>query len=102
MSTCRFILSLKFAFAVLLALTFLAAQASNVSAKTKKVKYGTIKILTNPGGLFFTIDGKPRGETKTEQFRAKVAPCPRGTQVGSLWPPRSESVIPSSHLCDSL
>jgi len=59
----------KFAFAALLALTFFAVQPGNVSAKAKKAKYGTIKILTNPGGLLLTIDGKPRGETTT-QYRA--------------------------------
>jgi hypothetical protein len=37
--------------------------------KPKKAKNGTIKILTNPGGLLLTIDGKPRGETLTE-YRA--------------------------------
>src|SRR5215212_2901391 len=65
-----FILNLKFAFAALLALTFFAALAtSEVSAKPKKAKYGTIKILTTPGGLLLTIDGKPRGETLTD-YRA--------------------------------
>ena len=89
MSTRRFILSLKFAFAALLALTFLAAQASNVSAKTKKVKYGTIKILTNPGGLFFTIDGKPRGETTTEYRAIDLEPGVHNVKVrlpnGQFW-----------------
>jgi hypothetical protein len=62
--------SFKFAFAVLFALIFFAAQPANtVSAKPKKAKYGTIKILTNPGGLLLTIDGKPRGETLTD-YRA--------------------------------
>jgi hypothetical protein len=65
MSKRKFIL----AFAVLLAFIFCALQASTVSAKPKKAKNGTIKILTNPGGLLLTIDGKPRGETLTE-YRA--------------------------------
>jgi hypothetical protein len=60
---------LKFAFAALLAFSFFAANPSSVSAKPKKAKYGTIKILTNPGGLLLTIDGKPHGETLTE-YRA--------------------------------
>ncbi len=47
----------------------MALATSNVSAKPKIAKYGTIKILTNPGGLMLTIDGKPRGETLTE-YRA--------------------------------
>jgi hypothetical protein len=59
----------KFAFAALLALTFFTVQPIDVSAKAKKAKYGTIKILTNPGGLLLTIDGRPRGETTT-QYRA--------------------------------
>ena len=47
----RFILSrTKFAFAVLFALVFFVAHpANNVSAKTKKAKYGTIKILDDAG-----------------------------------------------------
>ena len=66
----KFILSRKLAFAVLFAVIFFVAHpTSTVSAKPKKAKYGTIKILTNPGGLLLTIDGKPRGETLTE-YRA--------------------------------
>ncbi|HEX5886209.1 MAG TPA: hypothetical protein VFY67_16830 [Pyrinomonadaceae bacterium] len=62
--------NLKFALAVLVAVTFFAVHpSSNVSAKTKRAKFGTIKILTTPGGLLLTIDGKPRGETLTE-YRA--------------------------------
>jgi hypothetical protein len=68
----KFILSrsFKFAFAMFFALVFFAVQPTNsVSAKPKRAKYGTIKILTTPGGLLLTIDGKPRGETLTE-YRA--------------------------------
>ena len=42
---------------------------SSVFAKTKKAKYGTIKILSNPGGLPIAINGKPYGATNTD-FRA--------------------------------
>ena len=58
MTRTRFILNsgLKFVFAALLAFSFFAAHPANVSAKTPK--YGFIKILTNPGGLLLTIDGK--------------------------------------------
>ena len=62
-------LILKFAFVGLLAVTFFVVQPSSVAAKTKKAKYGTIKILTNPGGLLLTIDSKTYGETLTE-YRA--------------------------------
>ena len=42
---------------------------SSLHAKTKKAKYGTIKISSNPGGLPISVDGKPYGATATE-FRA--------------------------------
>jgi hypothetical protein len=61
---------LRFAFAVLVALTFFMVHpAFDVSAKSKKAKYGTLKILSTPGGLLLTIDGKSHGETKTD-YRA--------------------------------
>ena len=67
--------NLKLALAVLFALTFAAFHpSSNVSAKPKKAKYGIIKILTTPGGLFLTIDGKPRGETLTEYRAFELEP----------------------------
>jgi hypothetical protein len=87
--TRKFILSLKLAFAVLLALSFFAIQASNVAAKSKKVKYGTLKILTTPGGLLLNIDGKPRGETKTEYLAFDLEPGVHNVQVrlpnGQFW-----------------
>jgi hypothetical protein len=61
----------KFAFAALLALTFcMAHPASSVYAKKRKpAKYGSIKILSTPGGLPIEIDGKPEGQTATD-YRA--------------------------------
>jgi hypothetical protein len=80
---------LKVAFAALLALSFFAATPSSVSAKTKKAKYGTIKILTNPGGLLLTIDGKPRGETLTEYRAIDLEPGIHNVQLtlpnGQFW-----------------
>ena len=61
--------NLKIAFIALFAFVFFVAPATNTSAKPKKAKYATIKILTNPGGLMLMIDGKPRGETTTD-YRA--------------------------------
>lgn len=79
----------KFVFAVLLALLFIGASpASNVFAK-KKAKYGTIKILSTPGGLMLTIDGRPRGETMTEYRSFDLEPGTHNVVVklpnGSLW-----------------
>lgn len=79
--------NLKFALLVLLAVTF--AAATEASAKTKKAKYGTIKILTNPGGLLLVIDGKPQGETLTEYRAFDLAPGVHNVSVtlpnGKLW-----------------
>lgn len=58
----------KFAFAALLALTFcLVHPASTAHAKKRKpAKYGSIKILSTPGGLPIEIDGKAEGVTTTD------------------------------------
>jgi len=56
---------------VLLALLVLGSASvcpSSTYAKTKKAKYGTIKILSNPGNLPISINGKPYGTT-TIDFR---------------------------------
>jgi len=58
-----------FVVALFAMLVFAVSPIANVSAKDKRAKYGTIKLLTTPAGLFLTIDGKPRGETTTE-YRA--------------------------------
>jgi hypothetical protein len=74
---------------VLLAFVFFAVQTSTVSAKPKKAKNGTIKILTNPGGLLLTIDGKARGETLTEYRAIDLDPGVHNVQVtlpnGQFW-----------------
>ena len=91
MSTLTFNLkNLKFGFAVLLALLFIAASPStDVFAKTKKVKYGTIKILTTPGGLLLTIDGQAKGETLTEYRAFDLEPGVHNVAVklpnGTTW-----------------
>ena len=61
----------KLALAALLALTFcMANPTSTVYAKKRKLaKYGSIKILSTPGGLPIEIDGKPEGLTTTD-YRA--------------------------------
>jgi hypothetical protein len=61
----------KLALAALLALTFcMANPTSTVYARKRKLaKYGSIKILSTPGGLPIEIDGKPEGLTTTN-YRA--------------------------------
>ena len=55
----------KFAFVAFLALTFcMVHPASTAYAKKRKLaKYGTIKILSTPGGLPLEVDGKSEGVT---------------------------------------
>jgi hypothetical protein len=45
-----------------------------VEAKTKKAKYGTIKILSTPAGLPISVDGKPYGVTTTEYRGIDIDP----------------------------
>jgi len=61
----------KLALAALIALTFcMAHPASTAYAKKRKLaKYGSIKILSTPGGLPIEIDGRPEGFTTTD-YRA--------------------------------
>src|SRR6266480_1476504 len=57
----------KIAFAALLALTFCMAHPASTAyaKKRKKVNYGTIRILSTPGGFPVSVDGKSFGETST-------------------------------------
>ncbi len=58
----------RLAFAALLALTFCMAHPSSTAyaKKRKLAKYGTIKILSTPGGLPLEIDGRSEGVTSTD------------------------------------
>src|ERR1044072_7809840 len=80
---------LKIALGVLLMCSLFAVHPPAVAAKTKKANYGTIKILTNPGGLLLTIDGKPRGETLTQYRAIDLEPGMHYLQVtlpnGKFW-----------------
>jgi hypothetical protein len=87
-----FLSARNFKFAVLALATFALcafAFTAEVSAKPKKAKYGTIKILTNPGGLLLAIDGKPLGETLTEYRSFDLNPGVHNVSVtlpnGKLW-----------------
>jgi hypothetical protein len=80
----------KFALLFLAAFSFFVfASTGEVSAKPKKAKYGTIKILTTPGGLLLTIDGQARGETLTEYRSFDLNPGVHNVSVtlpnGKLW-----------------
>ena len=91
MSTRKFIRhNFRFAVAALLALPFIfGSSSSDAFAKTKKANYGIIKIMTTPGGLLLTIDGKPHGETLTEYRSFELEPGMHNVVVklpnGSLW-----------------
>jgi PEGA domain-containing protein len=66
----------KLLFAAMLALTFCVAHPSATAyAKKKKLaKYGTIKILSTPGGLSLEIDGKSQGTTTTDYLAVDLDP----------------------------
>jgi hypothetical protein len=59
----------KLAIAIMIAIAFCVAAPATNYAQKKKGKYGTIKILSTPGGLPLLIDGKDYGQTTTE-FRS--------------------------------
>ena len=80
----------SFVLAVMLVLPFVfAASSTSVFAKSKKATYGVIKIMTNPGGLLLTIDGKPHGETITDYRSFELEPGTHNVVVklpnGTLW-----------------
>jgi hypothetical protein len=80
----------RFVFPALLALLLVVVYpSSSAFAKGKKAKFGTIKILTTPGGLLLTIDGKPHGETLTEYRSFELEPGVHNVVVklpnGNLW-----------------
>lgn len=68
----------RLAFAALIAMAFcLVHPASTAYAgkeKRKRAPYGTIKLLTTPGGFPIAIDGKPRGETSSEYREFQLDP----------------------------
>ena len=86
--TSTFFSARKFTLLFLAALTLFAFTVE-VSAKTKKAKYGIIKIMTNPGGLLLTIDGLPYGETRTDYTSINLDPGVHSVSVtlpnGKLW-----------------
>lgn len=91
MLTHKFILrTLKpVSFALLVALCVCAYSSTTAFAKSKRAKYGVIKIMTAPGGLLLTIDGLPRGETLTDYRSFELEPGTHNVVVklpnGSLW-----------------
>ena len=90
--TTRKLIFIKFSFlvALLLALpSVIASSSTSVYAKTKKAPYGLLKIMTAPGGLLLTIDGKAHGETRTEFSSIQLEPGTHNVVVklpnGTLW-----------------
>ena len=72
----KFLKFQRFAFAALLALTFCAVHSVSTAyaIKPRKAKYGTIKILTTPGSLPISIDGKSYGQTSTSSVPINLDP----------------------------
>ena len=67
----------KLAFAVLLAMAFCLVHPTSTAyakKKDKKPTYGTIKVLTTPGGFPLQIDGQPKGDTTTDYQEFQLTP----------------------------
>ena len=79
----------KFVLVALLAFGFFAVYPSTSAFANKKAKHGVMKILTSPGGLLLTIDGKPHGETLTDYREFNLEPGVHSVVVrlpnGTLW-----------------
>ncbi len=79
----------KFAFAALLVITFCMAHPGATSYAKKKPKYGTIKILTVPGGFPLEVDGRSYGMTTTEYRSLDLDPGVRRISIslpdGNRW-----------------
>ena len=68
----------KFAFAAILAISFHGPSRFYRLCEEAQAKYGTIKILSTPGGLPIEIDGRSEGLTSTD-YRASIV-----TRVSTL------------------
>src|SRR2546423_2455548 len=65
----------KFAITALIAVSFaMVCTSSTAYARKKRVKYGTLEVSTNPGGLPISIDGTPEGTTTTDVRRIELDP----------------------------
>ena len=87
--TRKLLANFKFVFVALLVLLFIAVYPSTSAFANKKAKHGVMKILTTPGGLLLTIDGKPHGETLTEYREFNLEPGVHNVAVrlpnGTMW-----------------
>jgi hypothetical protein len=80
----------RFAVAIIVVSTFCAVYPSyNAYAKKKTARYGTIRILSTPGGLPLEIDGKAFGQTSSDYRSIDLDPGMHTIVVtlpsGQLW-----------------
>jgi hypothetical protein len=57
-----------------IALSFALVCTSSTAYAKKRVKYGTLEVTTNPGGLPISIDGQSEGTTSTSVRRIELEP----------------------------
>jgi hypothetical protein len=98
----------KLAFAVLIAIAFCLVHPASTAYAKKKVKkptYGTIKVLTTPGGFPLSIDGQPKGETRTDYQEFELTPGVHSVVItlpnGQRWS-RDVEVIAARRKCVAL
>jgi hypothetical protein len=98
----------KLAFAVLVAIAFCLVHPASTAYAKKKVKkptYGTIKVLTTPGGFPLQIDGQPKGQTTTDYQEFELPPGVHSVVItlpsGQTWS-RDVEVVAGRRKCVAL
>src|ERR1051326_4976992 len=80
---------MKFLITAAIALSFALFSNSSTAYAKKRVKYGTLEVTTNPGGLPISIDGRPEGATSTTVRRIELDPGHHNVEItlpnGSRW-----------------
>lgn len=72
-----------------IAFSFAMVCTSSTAYAKKRVKYGTLEVSTNPGGLPISIDGRPEGTTTTDARRIELDPGHHSVEItlpnGGRW-----------------
>jgi len=96
---------MKILITVVIALSFALVCTSSTAYAKKRVKYGTLEVTTNPGGLPISIDGRPEGITSTTVRRIELDPGHHNVEItlpnGGRWV-RDFEIERSRRLCLNL
>lgn len=96
---------LKILLTAAIGLSFALVCTSSTAYAKKRVKYGTLEVTTNPGGLPISIDGRPEGTTTTTVRRIDLDPGHHNVEItlpnGGRWV-RDFEIERSRRLCLNL